>query len=225
MNFHPIPAIVSVKDSWLYQPIYKNATYSIYELLLNHYNKNIDNKSIHFVMYNLKENNDICLINKIVKIDTYSYKKFIVLRDPYKRFVSNFFHKLIQHPHQEVKDFLSVHKLSDNIITNFANFINFQYSLDEQNRDVHFQSQIRLGKISEVKYDYYLNINNLQEEWKQLTFMPPLIKEKRHRSGSSDFANYIKNDPINKRYYKKIAMMYEKDYEFLSKLPNFKNIL
>jgi hypothetical protein len=105
-----------------------------------------------------------------------------------------------------------------------TNFINFQYSLNEEKRDVHFQSQHKLGNLSKFKYDYYINVNNLQREWKELKFMPPLIKEKRHASGSYDFAKYIINDPINKRYYKKIVMMYEKDYEFLSKLPNFKNI-
>jgi len=225
MNFYNPPAVVSIKDSWLYQPIFKNATYSIYESLLRHYNKNINEVTIHLAMYKVQENSDVCYVDKIKNIDTSNYKKLVVLRSPFKRFVSNFFHKLLQHPDEEVEDFLSVYKLSNDIMTNFVNFINFQYSLDEEKRDVHFQTQVRLGKILDVKYDYYLNVNNLQEEWKELKFMPPLIKEKRYASGSSDFANYIMNDSINKRYYKKIVMMYEKDYEFLSKLSNFKNIL
>ena len=214
--------LVSYKENWSFTPIWKNATASIFKAFSNKFPDlppSISKHEIHSLIYSWPENDDLFMLHK--DSDEYKYfskqaKNIVCVRDPYERFISAFYHKLILNPNgKEARDFLKKNNISglDNlqILNKFVAYLTIT-----DDADPHFISQTKLASLNDVKYDHVISFNNLNREWKSLQSIYPNIPDletnKIHQTDSKHFANEVRN---NSRMFKRIEMLYLDDYIFL----------
>lgn len=214
--------LVSYQHNWTFTPIWKNATASIFKAFSNKFPDlppSISKHEIHSLIYNWPQNDDLVMLHK----DSIDYKQFarqakniVCVRDPYERFISAFYHKVILNPNgKEARDFLKKNNISGLDSLQVLNkFILYLMKTDDV--DPHFISQTRLASLNDVKYNYVISFNNLNKEWKNLQDIypniPNLENKKIHQTESKHFANEVKK---NSKMFKRIQMLYLDDYIFL----------
>lgn len=220
--------LISYKENWSFTPIWKNGTKSIFEA----FSKNFpgifrypSNHQIHSFVYSPPKSNDLKMLHK----DSDEYKdfvqqsfNFVCFRDPYKRFISNFYHKIILNPGgKESKNFLLKYNIDGlDEINKLKIFV--EYVKNDNQIDPHFWSQTQISDTKNIKYHYVLRLEKLDTDWANLSNkfsnIPTLCDTKFHASNSSFLAEKIANDKNFKKIYTKIKMIYLDDYKFLEGL-------
>lgn len=218
--------LVSYKENWSFTPIWKNATHTIFETFSKNFpdiRRARTGHQIHSFAFHLPNSDDLAMLHK--DSDEYlSFVKnsfnFVCLRDPYKRFISNFYDKIVLNPNgKEGRDFLKKYNVNDvEPIKKLKIFLKY-VEANKETLDPHFWTQTKLSGSEMIQYDHVVLLENIEFGWKLLeskfTNVPSLISNKKNQSGSQDFAKIVSNDPSLKSIYQKIKMIYLDDYKLL----------
>jgi hypothetical protein len=217
--------LVSYSQLWSFTPIWKNATASIFESFSKNYPgiyRSESNHQIHSFIYSIPESKDLKMLHKNSKEYQEFVEKsynFVCLRDPYRRFISNFYHKIVLNPNGvEAQDFFKNYNAKQlDPINKLKIFLKYMESSEKL--DPHFFSQSRIADYGYVDYSYCINLENINKDWKVLAEkfnnIPKLLEQKLQASDSDYFAKMIATDQRFKGIYHKIKMLYLDDYKFL----------
>ena len=167
--------------------------------------KNINSSNIF--MYNSEEKEEN--INSLFT--------FTCIRDPFERLVSGFTHKVIKHPHEEIKQYDEAVPNHRNLINNtpayFDNFLTFLEGYDFSKIDPHFALQYDCARFDRINYDLVINQSDIYNGWtevqKVILNMPDLPKNIIHKSGSERLLDVLR--PFESR----VKTLYAKDYGVL----------
>ena len=217
--------LISKDNNWTFTPIWKNGTKTIFHSL----SKNIDSietqsrtHSIHEFINNMPSDSGLKMVHKDSKeyasvINAGSFN-FVCLRDPYERFMSAFYHKILVTKGKERGTFFEDYDAeNDKPILKLKKFI--LYVRNNDNIDPHFWSQTRIADLNNIKYHSVISLNNLRSDWNELASklngLPRLDKTHLHKTKSYNLADRIMR-PENDKIYKKILNLYADDYKYLS---------
>jgi hypothetical protein len=214
--------LVSYEYNWTFTPIWKNATASIFEAFSNKFLEMQSRHKIHDFVNRLPENDDLKMLHKDSKeyLDAVKDKNNIVcVRDPYERFMSAFYHKIIENPGgMEVPKFN--YKKSETIDDIKKLYLFVDYMSDKlETIDPHFQPQAYIANFDNIKYFDIINISNFNNGWNKLAQkyenIPPINGIHKHKTDSKIFADMIKNQKEHSRIVSRIKMLYLDDYNFI----------
>ena len=220
--------LVSFQEKWTFTPIWKNGTKSIFETMsaqVPDIERSPSTHQIHSFVYPPLVSEDLNMLHKdseeYLKILKSSFN-FVCIRDPYERFISAFYHKLIQNPNGlETKSFYKQYGL-DNYSDIKKLYVFVEYILSNNEVDPHFWSQSKLARLDEINYSYMIKMDSLRKDWDMLsdkfTNIPKLHEYRLHATDSKIFADHLKKDKSHQRLVKKIEMLYLDDYKFIERL-------
>lgn len=219
--------LVSYNQNWSFTPIWKNGTHSIFEAFSQRFpemHRATTGHQIHSFIFDPPESDDLKMLHK----ESEEYLEFVkqsfnivCLRDPYTRFISNFYDKLVVNPDgKEAKHFFSQYNTkSADPIKKIKLFVN--YVEEQQVLDPHFQTQSSLCDAKNIDYSYIINLQKINEDWSFLTNkflnIPKLGNNKMQASHSQEFATMVARDSRLRGVYNKILMLYLDDYKLLEK--------
>jgi hypothetical protein len=209
---------VSIDNKFVCGIIQKNASTSILATLNKLYYNNAILGTPYQMMDAIPKNDKICQLSRfnddeIVSIlDDPHFYKFTTLRDPYQRFVSAYMTKLPNMP-----KFVETYGISDDMITNLDNAIEFISQTPDEERDIHFKSQYQLGNFEVIKYKRVLHTRNLYHNWNLLKRDKPNIPklgEVRNQTNSNEMIHIINNYHPNAK--RNIMNIYQVDYDIFT---------
>lgn len=210
--------IVSISQKFVCGIIQKNASTSILHTLNKLYYNNTILGTPYQMMDSIPKNDKICQISRFSDediqdiLDDPHFYKFTTLRDPFHRFVSAYMTKLVNMP-----DFIEIYGLSDDMISNLDNAIEFISQTPDKLRELHFKSQYQLGNFEVIKYKRILHTRNLYHNWNLLKKDKPGIPklgEVRNQTNSNEMIHIINNYHPNAR--RKIMDIYKVDYDLFT---------
>ena len=141
--------------------------------------------------------------------------KFTCIRDPFERLVSGFTHKVLQHPHVEIKhydEFFPNHRILINDTQEYFNsFLAFLEQCNFSEIDPHFALQYDCAKFDTIEYDLVIDQSDIKSGWaevqKYIPGMPNLPQKSIHHSGSENLLDIL--SPFKDR----VKTLYSKDYD------------
>lgn len=143
---------------------------------------------------------------------------FICLRDPFERIVSFFIHKIINHPHVEIREYVNKYpdyrKHYNALEQGFDHFLKFLAESDLSNVDEHFAYQYDCGAFDQIKYNLVLDFNNMNWDMvrQSIPGMPNLPADKIHSTNSHYAVQQLKN------FEPRVKDLYKKDYDLIKDL-------
>lgn len=210
--------IVSKENRVLYGVIQKNASTSV----LAAFNKLYYGDNITGTPYQMMD--AIPKNNKVCKLSLYSpgevdeilqdphFYKVTTLRDPYQRFVSAYMTKLINMP-----DFVNTYGITNDMIVNLHNAIEFISNTPDQDREMHFRSQYLLGDFETIKYKRVMHVRRLYHNWNLFRKDKPGIPKLgnvRNKTEASDFIQVLNN--YHPHVKTRIMNLYPMDYQLFT---------